>query len=448
MGTSLIGRLLQRLDDRQRDVLANVAYLGGARAAQVLASFTVGVFVARYLGPESWGALAYAGSFVGLFGGIAAMGLDTVVVRDLVKEKTSSEGTMAILSAASAIRTLASVAAFAMVVAGAVLAGNDADTTRMVVIVACGLLLQPLSVIDLHYQSRVMSKYVVRVRMAVLALTSVARVACVMVHAPVVAFAWLLFADVALALLGLTLLFRAQHRQPWQWRVDRAIAARLLKDAWPLALTGVLLAIYTNVDQVLVKQLLGTASAGHYAVVLSISAALNFVPVALGQSIFPVLVEARGDPALYQRRLQQCFDVFIWGGIAAAIPIALFAEEFVTLLYGAEYAGSGRALAIHIWGMVATLSGVVTSYWLVAENLQALYPVRVLLSLVACVILTFLLVPSMGIAGAAVAAVVARFLASTLFYAFDPRTRILVAMQFKALSAPARLGRSLLGRTE
>lgn len=441
----MIGRFLQRLGDRQRQILANVAYLGGARVAQILASFTVGVLVARHLGPQGWGTLAYVGGFVGMFSGIAAMGLDTVVVRDLVREKASSDRSMDILAAAFALRVIASIATFVLVGVGALLAGNEAGTTTMILIVACGVLLQPFSVIDLHYQSRVMSKYVVRVQVSVLVINSVARVALVMLHAPLIAFAWLLLADVALAMLGLVLMFRAHTPRPWRWRADRALAMRLLKDAWPMALTGILLAVYMNVDPVLVKELLGVASAGQYAVVLSISAALNLVPVALGQSVFPALVEARSDHATYPLRLQQCFDLFVWVGIATAVPITLFADELINLLYGPQYAGSGRALAIHIWGTVATLSGVITSYWLVAEGLQALYPIRVLLSLVVCVTLNFMLIPSMGITGAAIAAVVARFLASTIFYAFDSRTRILVGMQFRALWAPVRFCRSVLG---
>lgn len=445
LGRPLIGRLQKRLGYRQREILANVAYLSGARLAQIVASFTVGIFVARHVGPQGWGTLAYVANFVGLFSGIAAMGLDTVVVRDLVRGKASGEGTMDILGAAFAVRVIASIVTFAMVGGGALLAGNDASTTKMVLIVACGLLLQPLSVIDLYYQSRVMSKYAVRVQVSVLATTSVARVGLVMIHAPLVAFAWLLLADGALAMLGLALMFRVQHPHSWRWRVDRALAVRLVKDAWPMALTGTLLGIYTNVDLVLVKELLGEASAGQYAVVLSICAALSFVPMALGRSVFPALVEARSDRAAYQRRLQQCFDVFVWVGIAVAVPITLFASELVTLIYGSDYANSGRVLAIYIWGTVATLSGVITSYWLVAESLQALYPVRVLVSLVVCVILTIMLIPSLGITGAAIASVVARFLASTVFYAFDSRTRILVAMQVRALWAPVRHCRSVLG---
>lgn len=44
-----------------------------------------GVYVARYLGPERFGLLSYAGSFVGLFTALATIGLDGIMVRKLVK---------------------------------------------------------------------------------------------------------------------------------------------------------------------------------------------------------------------------------------------------------------------------------------------------------------------------------------------------------------------------
>lgn len=48
----------------------------------------VGVWVARYLGPDRFGLLSYAQSFVGLFSVIATLGLDGIVVRELVKDES------------------------------------------------------------------------------------------------------------------------------------------------------------------------------------------------------------------------------------------------------------------------------------------------------------------------------------------------------------------------
>jgi O-antigen/teichoic acid export membrane protein len=51
----------------------------------MLAGFFVGVWVARYLVPENYGILSYSLAFVALFQGIAKLGLDGIVVRELVK---------------------------------------------------------------------------------------------------------------------------------------------------------------------------------------------------------------------------------------------------------------------------------------------------------------------------------------------------------------------------
>ena len=45
----------------------------------------VGVWVARYLGPDQFGLLSFAGAFAALFAAIASLGLDGIVVRNLVR---------------------------------------------------------------------------------------------------------------------------------------------------------------------------------------------------------------------------------------------------------------------------------------------------------------------------------------------------------------------------
>ncbi len=51
----------------------------------MLIRFFIGVWIARYLGPERFGLLSYAQSFVSLFSAFATLGLDGIVVRELVK---------------------------------------------------------------------------------------------------------------------------------------------------------------------------------------------------------------------------------------------------------------------------------------------------------------------------------------------------------------------------
>jgi O-antigen/teichoic acid export membrane protein len=64
----------------------NTAWLFSEQILRLIAGFFVGVWVARYLGPEKFGLFSYALAFVFIFQGIAKLGLDGIVVRDLVQE--------------------------------------------------------------------------------------------------------------------------------------------------------------------------------------------------------------------------------------------------------------------------------------------------------------------------------------------------------------------------
>ena len=48
-------------------------------------SFVTTIYIARNLGPENYGQLSYAVSFISIFGFIAALGIDNALYRDLIK---------------------------------------------------------------------------------------------------------------------------------------------------------------------------------------------------------------------------------------------------------------------------------------------------------------------------------------------------------------------------
>jgi len=64
---------------------ANTSWLMGHRALSMVVALFVGVYVARYLGPDRFGLLSYSMSFVGLFMALSTLGLDGIMVRELVK---------------------------------------------------------------------------------------------------------------------------------------------------------------------------------------------------------------------------------------------------------------------------------------------------------------------------------------------------------------------------
>ena len=76
---------------------------------RMIVGLFVGVWVARYLGPANFGLFSYVQSFVGLFSVIATLGLDDIVVRELVKDNSRSNE---LLGTAFGLKIIASLSAF------------------------------------------------------------------------------------------------------------------------------------------------------------------------------------------------------------------------------------------------------------------------------------------------------------------------------------------------
>lgn len=67
-----------------RRYAANTSWMMAEQMLRIVAGLLVGIWVARYLGPEQFGLFSYVLAFTAIFGGIAKLGLDGIMVRELV----------------------------------------------------------------------------------------------------------------------------------------------------------------------------------------------------------------------------------------------------------------------------------------------------------------------------------------------------------------------------
>ncbi|NNE92227.1 MAG: oligosaccharide flippase family protein, partial [Verrucomicrobiales bacterium] len=95
-----------------RSIVSNFGWRMAERIVAVFFSILVGAWVARYLGPDSFGVLAAALAIVGLISVLPFLGLERILVRELVEKPAEEEG--AILGTAAVMTSLASVAGLAI----------------------------------------------------------------------------------------------------------------------------------------------------------------------------------------------------------------------------------------------------------------------------------------------------------------------------------------------
>jgi O-antigen/teichoic acid export membrane protein len=188
-----------------------------------------------------------------------------------------------------------------------------------------------------------------------------------------------------------------------------------------------------RIDQVIIKELLGTREVGIYAAAAKISEVWSFIPVIVTNSLFPAILSAKThDPMVYTERLQRLYSVMVLAALAIALPVTLLSDWIVQILYGYAYRDAGPALMIHVWGGVFVALGTASSTWLLSENLQHIALYRTLFGAIANLALNMALIPRYGIVGAAIATVAGYMLAGFIFDLFHGKTRRMFFMKVDA----------------
>ncbi|MBD3386094.1 oligosaccharide flippase family protein [candidate division KSB1 bacterium] len=389
--------------------LTNISWLFGERIFKIGISFFVGVWLARYLGPSEFGLYNYIISLVGIFTALTTLGLDHILIRELVKSKNWHS----LLGTSFWLRMAGSIALFLLSVLFFPFFTNNTRVILLFYLLATIWLLQPFNVIDCAFQAKVLSRYPVRNRILASLTSSIVKVLFILFHADLYLFLVVLIFENIILALGYVLLAPRVSVVISKFRFQFNIAKSLMKDAWPLLISVFAVALFLKIDQVMIIYFLDTDALGKYAAAVRISEAVYFVPAILISTFYPAIIWAKQqNKTLYNNRLQKFYDVMIWTGIAISAIIFAFSKEIVQVLYGKSYFDSGPVLAIFSWTVVFVFMANASSRWFLAENRQILLMVLNVIASIFNIILNLILIPRFGIKGAAISSLISYSIAS------------------------------------
>lgn len=393
----------------------------------------MGVWIARYLGPERFGLLSFATAFVGLFGAIATMGLQGIVVRDIVRDPTSKEET---LGTAAVLQFIGGFISYGLILATIFRLRADDATAKIIVAIVGSIVLFKSSEIAIYwFESQVLSKYTVWVKNSVFLVFSVIKVELILQNASLIAFAWTMVAE-ALA-VGFLMLLMLSLRGPKLRELNISFnrAKILLSNSLPLMFSGIAVLIYIKIDQIMLGQMIGDNAVGLYSAAVRVSEVWYFVPMAIVASVFPAIINAqKNNIEEYYDRLQRLYDLMVWLAVAIALPMTFLSKAIIKLLFGDAYGHAGSVLSIHVWAAVFLFLGVASAKWFLAESKQFLLLQRAVIGAITNVILNLLLIPQMGIIGAAWATVFSYSIALLFADLIQKETRRMFLMKMNAFN--------------
>jgi O-antigen/teichoic acid export membrane protein len=410
-------------------IASNTGWIMADRIVRGAIGVLFGLLIARELGPAAFGQLGFAQALTAITGIFALLGLETVVVREIVRDPRSAGE---VLGSAALLRLVGALFGFGAAMA-AIHLFHPADTELhlLVAILAAGSLFQVSDVIELYFQANAKFRLASMARLGACLANALLRTGLLLSGASVSAFAWCFTFEIGVGTFLLWRFYRPAAEQRWQVRADRI--RKLVRDGWPLAASALIIMAYMRTDQLLLGQMLGTDTLGIYMAAVRLTEMWYVLPIALAAAAFPHIVEARQrSSAEFTSAMYGLYRSLAAAALVLGVVLALGAGPIVSLLYGAQYAESAAVLRIYAWATIPVFMGMASERYLIASGHTGIALMRTLLGFAANIGLNLYLIPRIGAVGAAWATAGAYFV-SVFSLAAWPAHRPQLRMMWRAL---------------
>lgn len=422
---------LSRISPKHRELIFNSSWMLSERVLRIISGVFVGIYVARYLGPENYGVLSYAIAIAAFVMCISKVGMDSVLVRELALHP---HPTSQLTGTAFRIMLIASF--FCILITFIVVwnTNEPMDVKSYLTIVILGALFTPFLVADYLFQSLNKAKYSSICKTLTLTITSITKLALIYTQSPLLYFVFVVTAEHAI--LAFALLVISKHRGLGisLLRFNATVARNLLKSSWPMVLSALAILIQTRIDQVMIANMLSLEQLGIYSASVRIYEAWLIIPYTITISLLPTLAQTREiNKAVYLARITQTLRLLIWSCIIVSIFLSITSEFLINLAFGSSYDSSSTILAIIIWGSIFSTMGSVSSRYLNIERMEKKIAYRTILTSLVNISINLVLIPELGLIGASLATVISLFLGNYVIDLLDQDLRELFKIKNRSI---------------
>jgi PST family polysaccharide transporter len=391
---------------QQKNVLNNLLWLFFDKFIRLAVGVIVIAWLARYLGPTQFGLLNFSIAVYFIFISIPKVGLDKILVRELVaKNKITS----IILGSAFRIRFIIGLITALFTILIAHFSTSDDLKFYSIALISIAFLFPSFEVIDLFFQSLIKSRYSVIAQNLALAIASLVRVFFIIYEFSLLYFIGAFVLELVLYSCFLLIFYFKYNKELIFFKWQPKVGFFLLKSGVPLILTGLMTEIYMRVDQIMLEALSTRLELGYYSASFKLSQLSYFIPVAIGNSIFPKLITLRKSN--HQRYLKY-FKLYFLGlfliSTSIALSFTMFSNEIILLVFGEKYIFSSDILKFHIWSSIFIYLGVGTIQFLIIENLTRIILYRTITAAFINILLNYFLIQNFGGLGAAYATLISQ----------------------------------------
>ena len=235
--------------------------------------------------------------------------------------------------------------------------------------------------------------------------------------------------------------------------ISRKTIAPILSAAWPFAITGALGMLLTNTDILIISWMQSASAVGIYSAVIRVIQVLYLLPGILQLSTIPLFARlANKDDQKLRDGLERTLGLVFLISIPISIGGVIVGTSLMNFIFGSAFSGGGLSFKILMVSMLVDYPGTIIAATIFTYGHQKSLIVSSAIGGISNVIFDLLFIPHFGIAGSAVATLIAQILSNSyLWYVmkkinyFEVMPRLGKIAASAAFMAAACLILSLLG---
>ena len=395
-------------------LVKNSAWLFIAEIFSKFAGLGVQIIAARYLGSKGYGIFAFSFVAAGIILDFVDYGLRTYLTRELSRRPDDTQNLLINIFVVKWLLTLISVLVLAGIYSGFSL---DQDTLYVLVLIATAMILNGYSEIYIGVfrafeRMKLVASLVITQRAIFFAIGFLVLV----LGGGVVEFSSIfLLASILNFILARS--FMKDQREKFFAKIDGSLAREIFNESKYLCLAILFVWIYFRIDSVLIFLFLGKEETGLYVAAFKLIESLALILASIRAALFPALSRTfLANPKESHQIFERAIRILFLITIPISVFMVLLAPQLIQIIFGSDFEMSAIVLKILAVPFLFLILNEFITYLLFAVNETKNVIKIAIAGAIFCIIANCLIIPRMGIMGAAVVAGLTELLVLILFF--------------------------------
>lgn len=402
-----------------RKLAKNTGMLFIAQIVSYILGFFYILYTARYLGANEFGVLSLALAFTTIFGIFMDLGLNTLIIREVSKDKSL---TSKYLGNAIVMKIILIIITFGLIILTSNIIGYPKQTNNIIYLISISVVFTSIyGTFNSIFQAYEKMEYSSIILILNGSLMFIGVLLAISFNFEVFGFAFI-YLIVNLIIFLITLIIYIWKFSLPKLQIDLNFWRYTINDALFFGIAGIFSTIYFSINSVFLSIMIGNDAVGYYNAVYRLISILIFIPSVFMISFFPIMSRqfknAKNELKIsyeksFKYLLITAMFIFTYG--------LIFADKIVLIIYGNEYIPSIKALEILIWVIPPIFMAYLLTNLLYAINKQRIVTMITGANLLLNIILNILLIPKFSFIGASAATVLTESLGLVLLFSYTSK---------------------------